>query len=389
MDFKKLAKSVEKEVIALRRDFHAHPEAGFKETRTGGIVEKHLKGLGIRTKRMAGTGVAGYLEVRGAKKTVALRADMDALPIQEANRVPYASRVPGMMHACGHDAHTAMLLGVARILAGMRKELPGNVRFIFQPCEEFPPGGAISMVKDGVMDGVDEVYGLHVGSDLASGRFVAEAGMQCAAVDDVRITIRGKGAHGASPEKSVDPVLTAADAIVALQQIVSRNIEATVPAVLSICIIHAGTAYNIIPETCAFRGTVRTLSAQLRRQMPRMIRRVVNGVAKAHGAAFEMEYLNGYSSIVNDARATKAVCSTVAAMFGKAALKKVGPKMGAEDFSEYLKLARGCFASIGTGNAGKRTNVPHHNPKFNVDESVLWMGTALMATLAYERGRGR
>ena len=388
-DFKKLAKSVEKEIITLRRDFHAHPELGFKETRTALVIEKRLRSLGIKTRRMAGTGVAGYLEATRAKKTIALRADIDALPITEETGLAFASKSPGVMHACGHDAHTAILLAVAGILSRMRGELKGSVRFIFQPCEEFPPGGALSMVKEGVMDGVDEVYGLHVGSKLPSGFFNAEAGPQMAAVDDVRIEIKGVGAHGATPQFSVDPVLAASEAIVALQQVVSRNVSPMEPAVLSICMINAGTAYNIIPETCSFRGTVRTLTKELRRKMPRMIRRVVDGICRAHGAKFEMEYLAGYDSLVNDARATKAARGVIVELFGAKAVKAVGPRMGAEDFSEYLKVARGCFMNLGTGDPGRRTDVPHHNPRFRVDESVLWMGAAVLAKLGVERGAAR
>jgi len=386
MDFLKLARGVEKEVIAMRRDFHAHPEMGFEEVRTALVIEKRLKRLGIKTRRMAGTGVVGYLERGGAKKTVALRADIDALPIAEETKLPFASKT-NLMHACGHDAHAAMLLGVAKILSRIRGDLAGNVRFIFQPSEEFPPGGARAMIREGVMDGVDEVYGLHVWSKLASGRLAADAGAIMANVDDVRIQIIGRGAHGASPNFSIDPVLTASEAIVALQQIVSRNLSPMEPGVLSICMINAGTAYNIIPEQCAFRGTVRTLTKGLRNNMPRMIRRVVAGVAKAHGAKFEMEYLAGYDALVNDRRATGWVREMIADMFGGEALKELGPRMGAEDFSEYLKLARGCFFMLGTGNRRLGTDVSHHNPRFRVDESALWRGVAVMARLAVERAR--
>lgn len=388
MDFKKLAKSVEKEVIELRRDFHAHPEAPTEEVRTSGIVEKRLKALGIKTKRMAKTGIAGYLTAPGAKRTIALRADMDALPLLEEAKVPFAA-TNGRMHACGHDAHTAMLLGAARVLVGIRSDLKANVRFIFQPSEEFPPGGAKFMVDEGVMDGVNEVYGIHVGSKIRSGTIVAEGGPQMANVDDVRIKITGVGAHGASPDFSVDPVLTAAEAINSLQQIVSRNISPVEPAVLSICIINAGEAYNIIPETCFFRGTIRTFSKKLRRDMPRMIRRVVDGVCRAHGARFEMEYLNGYDAVINDAKSALRVQEIAADMFGRDCLAFYGPRMGAEDFSEYLKVAPGCFFSLGTGDHRKGTDVPHHNPRFKVDESVLWMGVAMLTRLAWERGAAR
>ncbi|MCD6405808.1 MAG: amidohydrolase, partial [Planctomycetes bacterium] len=205
MDFVKLAKGVEKEIITTRRDFHAHPEVAFEEVRTSGIIEKRLRKLGIRTVRMAKTGIAGYLDTTGAKRTVALRADIDALPLKEKTRLKYASK-NDKMHACGHDCHAAILLGVARILSQNRSHLAGNVRFIFQLAEEKVPGGARLMVREGVMDGVDEVYGLHVASQVPSGRIVAEAGAQMANVDSLFVTITGKGAHGASPHLSVDPV---------------------------------------------------------------------------------------------------------------------------------------------------------------------------------------
>jgi len=385
MDFKKLARGVEKEVISLRRDFHAHPEVAFQEVRTGGKVEKYLKKLGIKTRRMAKTGVAGYLDVPGAERTVALRADMDALPMDEKTGLSFAAK-PGAMHACGHDCHTAILLGTAKILARMKDQLPASVRFIFQPAEELPPGGARAMVEEGVMDGVDEVYGLHVASRVPSGKIVAEEGAQMANVDDVCVTIRGIGAHGASPHESVDPVLCASEAILSLQQIVSRNILPVEPAVISICMIEAGTAYNIIPETCSFRGTVRTFSKSLRRSMPKMIRRVVAGVAKSYGAKFDMTYENGYDALVNDKRAADRVRRAAEDLFGPKALFFHGPRMGAEDFSEYLKVARGCFFSLGIGDKRKKTDVAHHNPYFKVDESVLWRGVAMFLKLSAEHG---
>lgn len=387
MDFVRLAKGVEKEIISLRRDFHAHPEVAFHEVRTSGKVEKYLKRLGIKTRRMAKTGIAGYLHVRGAKRTIAFRADMDALPMDEKTGLPFSAPA-GAMHACGHDCHTAILLGVAKILARLKDELPASVRLIFQPAEELPPGGARAMVDEGVMDGVDEVYGLHVGSRVPSGKIVAEAGAQMANVDEVTVTIRGTGSHGASPQLSVDPVLCASEAILSIQQIVSRNILPVEPAVISICMIEAGTAYNIIPETCSFRGTVRTFSKSLRRSMPKMIRRVVAGVAKACGAKFDMTYENGYDALVNDEKAVAHVQRAARELFGKNALFFHGPRMGAEDFSEYLKVARGCFFSLGTGDKRKKTDVSHHNPFFKVDESVLWRGAAMFLKLAVERGAG-
>ena len=385
MDYAKLARGVEKEIISLRRDFHAHPEVAFQEVRTSGKVEQYLKKLGIKTKRMAGTGIAGYLEAGGAKKTIALRADMDALPMDEDTGLSYAAG-PGAMHACGHDCHTAILLGTAKLFAGMGKDLSTNVRLIFQPAEELPPGGAKAMVDEGVMDGVDEVYGLHVGSQVPSGKIVAEPGPQMANVDDVQVTIKGAGAHGASPQLSVDPVLCACEAVLSIQQIVSRNILPVEPAVVSICVINAGTAYNIIPETCSFQGTVRTFSKSLRRRMPKMIRRVVSGVARAYGAKFEMSYHNGYDAVVHDAKAVERVQQAAVELFGKKALFFHGPRMGAEDFSEYLKVAPGCLFSLGTGNKKKKTDVPHHSPYFRVDESALWRGAAMFLKLVVEDG---
>lgn len=389
MDFLKLARSLEKEIISTRRDFHAHPELPFNEFRTADAIEKRLKSLGIKTRRMAGTGVVGDVAVKGAGRTVALRADIDALPITEATGLPFASKTPGVMHACGHDAHAAMLLAAARIIAAHADNLPRGVRLIFQPSEEFPPGGAAAMVREGVMDGVDEVYGLHVMSSLPSGRIAAESGPRMANADDVEITIHGRGAHGAGPHRSIDPVLTAAEAITSLQQIVSRNVAPLEPAVLSICMINAGTAYNIIPQDCTFRGTVRTFSDELHRQMPRLIRRVVSGVARAHGAGFEMRYDRGYSAVVNSVRETGGVRALAEDLFGKAVLAKDRPEMGAEDFSEYLKKAPGCYFKLGSANRRVGSDAPGHSPYFKVDESILWMGTAMMSALAFGRGAGK
>jgi amidohydrolase len=388
MDYVKLARSLAREVIAIRRDIHAHPELSFKEKRTAAVIEKKLKSCGVKTRRMAATGVCGYLDGAAPGPTIALRADIDALPLQEETRLPYRSRVPGIMHACGHDTHAAMLVGAAEALASVKDELRGSVRFIFQPGEELPPGGAVAMIADGAMKDVDEVYGAHIASEMRSGTFAADPGPAMANIDTIGVTIIGKGAHGANPASSVDPILTAAEAVMSLQQVVSRNVTAWEPAVVSICAIHAGDADNIIPESVKLRGTVRTYSKALRRRMPAMIRRVLDGVCRAHGARFKLDYESGYDVLVNDAAACEHVRAAVVELFGRKRLVVREPRMGGEDFSEYLKLRPGCFWSLGAGDAKKKTNTPHHSPHTMFDESVLWMGVAMHIKIVMDRTSG-
>ena len=374
---------MEKQVIAWRRDFHAHPERGFQEKRTSRIVTSELKRLGIKVRSMAKTGVVGTVECRDSLETIAFRADMDALPMDEDSDLPFKSKTPGVAHMCGHDAHTAMLLGTAAVLVRLKCHLKRRVKLIFQPSEESAPSGAQAMVRAGAMRGVDEVFGLHMGSLIPNGTLFLRPGPMLAAMDGLCINVIGKGGHGASPHECVDPVPIAAEIITALQTIVSRKIKPVDAAVVSICRMQAGTAGNIIPEQVKLMGTVRTLEERVRRRLPRMIERIVQGVTRAHGGTYEMKYSRGYPPVVNDAGSVGRLARAADDLFGrKLKVDEMEPIMGSEDFCFYLEKAKGAIAMLGAGGTVKSARRPHHSPQFWIDESVLYQGPALFSYLA-------
>ena len=357
------------EIISLRRDFHQHPELGFEEKRTSEIVEKYLKNLGIKTRRAAKTGVIGYLD-NNANFTVGLRADMDALPIQEENDVPYASVYPGKMHACGHDAHTAMLLVAAKILS--QKKLGVNVRFLFQPAEE-GLNGAKKMIEDGALEGVDAVIGLHVWAELPSGVLAISSGPIMASVDKFTIMVEGSGGHGAAPHQTRDPVVCAAYLITALQSIVSRNVKPLESAVVTVGKIAGGSAFNIIPEKVTLEGTVRTFDEEIHKLVEKRIKEISQELCNAMGCRAEIEYLHMNYATVNDENLSR-IGREVAEGITK--LVEQEKSMGGEDFSEYARIVPGLFAYLGARNPEKGVVYPHHHPRFNVDEDALPIGTA-------------
>ena len=374
-------REVEPEVIGWRRDIHAHPEVGFEEVRTAGLVASVLEGLGLRVRKgVGGTGVVAELEA-GAKTRVGLRADMDALRITEENDVPYRSQHEGVGHMCGHDAHVAMLLGVAKVLAGMRKELKHNVRFIFQPCEE-TPGGAAKMVEAGVMEGVDEIYAIHVDSTQPSGVLSVREGPALASADRVKITIEGKGGHAAMPHTTHDPVVAAAEVIQAVQTIASRRTDPVDLVVVSICQVHGGTTFNVIPSRVELEGTVRTLNAETRERTIALLDEIVRLAAAVHGCKGTVEVPGKYPLVVNDAGAVKRVFKTAAVLFDSPeAVRHDQPRMGGEDFSYYLEKVPGALVWLGIRNPEKGIVHEHHHPRFDIDESALVNGVALLAGL--------
>jgi len=374
-----LAKGVEKRVVAWRRDFHRHPEPGFEEKRTGDIIARELRSFGLDVKRMAKTGVAATLRA-GKGKAIAFRADMDALRMTEETGLPFASRNPGAAHMCGHDAHMAMLLGAAAVLARIKDRLARPVRFVFQPSEEAAPGGAEAMVKEGVLKGVEEIFALHVDPELPTGRFGGRAGPALAAADGVSINVIGKGGHGAAPHLAIDPVTVAAEIVVALQQVVSRNVNPIDAAVVSICNIHGGTAWNVIPESVLLRGTVRTLKESIRRKMPRRIERIARSIAHAHGAKCEFHYQFGYPPLFNHPSSVEKVKKAVKDLLGKS-LAEITPRMGAEDFSYYLHKVKGAIIHLGVGRK-KGGSGALHNPRFILDEAAMPLGVAFFVQLA-------
>jgi amidohydrolase len=371
------------ELIAVRRDLHQHPELGFEEVRTSGIVAAKLRAMGLEPRTNVGrTGVVATLRGGRPGRTVLLRADMDALPIHEENDTPYRSRTDGKMHACGHDCHVSILLAVARRLVAEAANLPGTVVFVFQPAEELggPKGGAEAMIHDGVLTDAkaDAAFGLHVWQDLPVGIVGVTAGPWMAAVDEFTVTVRGRGAHGAMPQAGLDPVVCLAHMVTALQTLVSRNTDPFHQAVVSVTQLRAGTAFNIIPETAWMNGTIRVFDLDLWAAIPGMFERVVQGVAQALGCTAEVKFERGNLPTVNDA----AMCAHARA----AAIEVVGADrvradvrtMGGEDFSAFLAKVPGVFMAIGSRNESRGLVHDHHHPKFDVDEEVLRIGAEVL-----------
>lgn len=378
-------KDVATQVVLDRRRLHQHPELGFQEHETAAFVAERLRAHGLLVQTgIAGTGVVGTL--RGARpgKTVLLRADMDALPIDEENDVPYRSAVPGVMHACGHDGHTAILLAAARALAERRDALAGTVKFVFQPCEERPPGGARPMIEAGVLEDprVDAVFGLHLAQELPAGTVAARPGPVMAAADMFRLEIRGKGGHAAYPHECVDAALVAAQVLVALHAIVAREVKPIEPAVITVGQIAAGSAPNVIPDTALLRGTVRTFDKKLRQQLARRVEEVAVGVSRAMRADCTCTYEWGYPAVVNEPAMTDLVLDVAREVVGADRIAAREPSMGGEDFAYFLEQRPGCFFNVGTRNEAKGLVWGHHHPRFDIDdEAALPVGVDMFVRL--------
>ena len=390
---------LEQKVIDWRRDFHQNPELGNSETRTAAIVAKHLKALGIEVKTgVAKTGVVGLLKGALPGPTIALRADMDALPVEERNDLPFKSVVKtkyngndvSVMHACGHDAHTAILMGVAEVLAGMKSQLKGSVKFIFQPAEEGAPvgeeGGAQLMVKEGVMENVNVIFGLHVQSSLPAGTIGYHSGGFMAAVSDMKITVKGKGTHGASPWMGIDPIVVAAQIVNNLQTIVSRNLDVTNnPGVVTIGAIHGGNRSNIISEKVEMLGTVRTFSEADEKLFVDKIKLIVNNTAEANNTTAEilLPYSSHYPVTYNDPTLTQKMIPSLQKAAGEKNTVVINATTGAEDFSFYQQKVPGLFFNLGGMPAGK-TATSHHTPDFFLDESSFKIGVNAFTNLVLD-----
>ncbi|MFC4076616.1 amidohydrolase [Salinithrix halophila] len=367
------------QVIFWRRHLHQYPELSFQERKTADFVFHTLSSFrGLTITRPTPTSVCATLKGNLPGPTVALRADMDALPIQEENDVDYVSRHPGVMHACGHDGHTAMLLGAARFFTDMREELRGELRFLFQHAEEIPPGGARDLVAAGAMEGVDAVLGTHLWSPLPTGKVGVVYGPAMASMDTFMITIRGKGGHAGAPHQTVDSIAVGAQVVSNLQHVVARNMDPLSSTVLSITKFLAGTTHNIIPGSVLIEGSVRTLDEEARQDLPALMERVIRGITSAHGADYQWHYKQGYHAVVNEGRTTQLVEETVRECLGTEALVHMDPIMGGEDFSAYQREAPGAFFFTGIGNKGKSTDYPHHHPRFNIDEDALETGLIVL-----------
>jgi amidohydrolase len=380
-----ISQDVLDEVIATRRDLHAHPELGFEEVRTAGIVAERLRRLGYDVHEKIGvTGVVGVL--RGARpgKTIMLRADMDALPVPEENAHAFASREPGKMHACGHDGHVAILLGAARLIAERRDEVAGTIVLCFQPAEE-GKGGAKAMVDEGVLErfGVERAYGLHLFSPLATGVFGFREGPFFASSDSIEIRIDGVGGHGAAPHTSIDPILVAAEFIASVQKVVSRQIDPTEPAVVTIGAIHGGTTHNVIPSSVTLLGTVRAFDRDVRDKMAERIERILRGVCEASGASYAFDYLRRYPVTSNDAEQTRYVHALAERTFGPERAEWTVRTMGAEDFSFFAERVPASYFVLGCRGSAE-TSYPHHHARFDIDEAALESGVRFMTALALD-----
>jgi hippurate hydrolase len=375
--------AISPEIGEWRRDLHAHPELGFEETRTARVVADKLRSFGIEVHEgIAKTGVVGVLRNGNSGRCVGLRADMDCLPMTEETGLPHASTTPGKMHACGHDGHTAMLLGTAKYLAESRN-FDGTVVFLFQPAEEGPGGGKV-MVDEGVMDrfGVQQVYGIHNAPQMALGEIAIVAGPILAAADGVTFRIKGRGGHAARPHTTIDPVVVGSQLVVAIQSIVSRRTDPLDSVVVSLCMFHAGSAPNVIPETAEIRGTIRTLKKETRDATEAHIKRIAAAIAEANEAVIEVEYKRGYPVTVNHAAETERAAQAAARVFQpEGILRDRPPIMGAEDFSYMLEARPGAFVQLGQRGPDGKGGVPVHHPKYDFNDDAIPLGVSFFTAL--------
>ncbi|MBF9253348.1 amidohydrolase [Pontibacter sp. 172403-2] len=373
--------------VQLRRHLHAHPELSFEEHNTAAYVKQALESYGIQAVSMAGTGLVALIEGKNPeKKTIALRADLDALPITEANEVTYKSKNEGVMHACGHDVHTASLLGAARILQELRHEFEGSIKLVFQPGEEKFPGGASLMIKEGVLQqpAPAGIIGQHVFPLLPAGKVGFRAGMYMASADEIYITVKGKGGHAAMPEANIDPVLMASHLIVALQQIVSRRASPKVPTVLSFGKVEAKGATNVIPDEVKLEGTFRTMDEAWRKEAHQKIRKLAEGLCESMGGHCDIDIKYGYPYLKNDPALTERARAAAVAYLGAENVVDLELWMGAEDFAYYSQQVPACFYRLGTRNEARGITSGVHTPTFDIDEAALETSIGLMAFVALQ-----
>ncbi len=372
------------QMVEWRRDFHKYPELSFQEERTPKIIADYLEGLGIEVKTgVGGHGVVGLIKGGKTGKTIALRADFDALPIQDEKDVPYKSTVPGVMHACGHDGHTATLLAVAKVLSENREHLHGNVVLLHQHAEELAPGGAIAMVEDGCLENVDVVYGTHLMSNLPYGTYAYRKGPVMAAGDRFVINIKGKGGHGSSPHETVDAIAIGTQVVNQLQHIVSRQVNPLKPAVLSVGSFHAGGASNVIADAAEITGTVRTFDPEVRDYIEKEMKTLAEGICAAFHATSEVSYQRGYPAVVNHDRETDVFVDVIKRYAGEEKLVNIDPIMGSEDFGYFIEEKPGMFFFTAAGNEEIGASYPHHHPKFDFDERAMILAGKAFLSLTY------
>ncbi|WP_058911913.1 amidohydrolase [Entomohabitans teleogrylli] len=372
------------DVIRWRRHIHANPDLSFHEKPTADYIHRELNAIPhLEITRPLENSVIATLKGKYVGPVQALRADIDALPLDEKSGVDFASTKPGIMHACGHDAHTAMLMGAIKILSGYQDRLHGTLKFIFQPAEEIPPGGAKQLVEMGIVDDVAQIFGLHVQPDLPVGTIVMKEGPYVASSDNFNILIKGKGGHGSMPHTCVDPVVIGAEVVCALQHIVARNTDPLLTPVLTVATFQAGDSYNVIPDSARLAGTLRTHNNDVRQRVPGLVNRIVEGITHAHGADCEIEWQSGYAPGFNHPQASQFAREQINAFFPAGTLQESQrPLFSSEDFSSYQEKVPGCFIFIGCGNPEKGAIWNVHNPHFIIDEEALKVGIKTHLALA-------
>ncbi len=369
-------------IVSLRRHFHTYPELSAQEHNTQQRVLEELAVLGLTPRKIAGTGVIAKLQGNLPGKTIAIRADIDALGLQDECGKPYQSQNPGVCHACGHDGHTAMLIGAAKTLVELKEHLAGTIIFLFQPSEECFPGGAAPMVKEGALADVDAIIGTHLWQSLSAGTSGISYNRMMASPDSFTITIKGRGGHGSMPHQTVDPLLVGAQVVTSLHTIISRNIDPLEQAVLSIGSFKSGDTFNIIPDTATLVGTVRSFTMEIKKTIFDRIEQIVSGICLAAGATFQIEKNLGFPPLINNPQIAEVFANASVETLGAENTLTIDPVMGGEDFSVYLEKVPGAFIFIGTGNKDKGIIYPQHHPKFDIDEKALAYGTEIMVRTA-------
>ncbi|MFH1686450.1 MAG: M20 family metallopeptidase [bacterium] len=384
-EIKAQAHRVYKAQLDWRRHLHRHPELSYEEHRTTSYLRKQMQDLGAKIQRInLKTGLVADLAGHGRGPVVALRSDIDALPIAEQTKLPFASKTAGQMHACGHDMHMATLLGTAAVLSAMKADWSGTVRFIFQPAEEMPPGGALPMIEAGALDEVGMIFGLHVDPRLPTGRISLRDGDTMASVTDFNLVIRGTTGHGARPHDAVDAITTACEVVESLQKIISREVDPLAPAAITFGRIEGGVARNVIADRVQLWGTARALSPKIARRLPAMIKRTARAVGKAHGAEVEMSIVGDYPVLSNHSGANDVFRNCWRGLFARTPIAETEQVLGGEDFARYLQIVPGAMVRLGIGNPKIGADKPWHSPMFVADEKALPFGTALLAACCLE-----
>jgi hippurate hydrolase len=383
---KALARELAPAFIDIRHHIHSHPELSFEEYATSAFIRQKLDEFGVSYRAdVAGTGIIALIEGKNpSKRTIAIRADMDALPIREANNVPYKSKNEGVMHACGHDVHTTCVLGATKILQQLKDEFEGTIKVLFQPGEEKHPGGASLMIKDGALENPrpDAILGMHVQPSMETGKLGFRAGKYMASADEIYITIKGKGGHAAQPHLTTDTILVASHLVVSLQQIISRNNDPFSPSVLSICAFNGGYTTNVIPSEVKLMGTFRAMDETWRFKAHELIKKQATELAHAMGAGIDIDILVGYPTLYNNETVTTAARSMAENYLGTEYVEDTEVRMGAEDFAYYSQVIPACFFRLGTGNKARGITSGVHTPTFDIDENAIEIGMGAMAYLA-------